>query len=179
MEPTLVTKPSGEENRILPDATPMSDAPRDEINSLPKPLTPDAVAEIYDRIRKKIEHEDTLVSQRLSWLLTSQGFLFVAFGLLLNAPAADSKHLVIAGLSILGIITSLLTLQGVVCASNAITDAFVWWMETTKHPETDTSPFPPLIGRTRWFSDSRATSWGTPIVTLSIWLVMLIWTAAK
>ena len=32
------------------------------------------VSEIYERVREKIEHEDTLISQRLSWLLTSQGF---------------------------------------------------------------------------------------------------------
>jgi len=40
----------------------------------------------YRIVRQQIEHEDSLVSQRLSWLLSSQSFLFTAYAISLNGP---------------------------------------------------------------------------------------------
>jgi len=50
--------------------------------------TQSAVSELdrYRLVRQQIEHEDNLVSQRLSWLLGSQSFLFTAFAINLNGP---------------------------------------------------------------------------------------------
>lgn len=42
--------------------------------------------ERYRLVRQQIEHEDNLVSQRLSWLLGSQSFLFTAYAISLNGP---------------------------------------------------------------------------------------------
>ncbi|MEI6861381.1 MAG: hypothetical protein WCL04_03930 [Verrucomicrobiota bacterium] len=39
-----------------------------------------------EAIRHRIEHEDNLVNQRLSWLVGSQSFLLTAFAILLNGP---------------------------------------------------------------------------------------------
>jgi|SRR5438309_1494043 hypothetical protein len=41
----------------------------------------------YRLLRQQIEHEDNLISQRLSWLLGSQSFLFTAYAISLNGPA--------------------------------------------------------------------------------------------
>jgi hypothetical protein len=38
----------------------------------------------YSLIRQRIEHEDNLVVQRLSWLVASQSFLFTAYAIVLN-----------------------------------------------------------------------------------------------
>jgi hypothetical protein len=38
----------------------------------------------YTRFRAQVEREDTLVNQRLSWLLTFEGFLFAAVAILAN-----------------------------------------------------------------------------------------------
>jgi len=46
-------------------------------------LTP---LEHYQAVRSQIEHEDNLVSQRLSWFLASQAFLFTAYAISLNGP---------------------------------------------------------------------------------------------
>lgn len=43
--------------------------------------------ESIETIRRRLEHEDNLVNQRLSWILTSQAFLLTAYAILLNAPA--------------------------------------------------------------------------------------------
>lgn len=40
--------------------------------------------EYYDQVRRQIEHEDNLVTQRLSWLMASQSFLFSAYAIVLN-----------------------------------------------------------------------------------------------
>ena len=37
-----------------------------------------------DQIRRQIEHEDNLITQRLSWLLASQSFLFTAYSIVLT-----------------------------------------------------------------------------------------------
>jgi hypothetical protein len=45
------------------------------MNEPPPPVT----AEYYDQIRRQIEHEDNLITQRLAWLMASQSFLFSAY----------------------------------------------------------------------------------------------------
>jgi hypothetical protein len=44
-------------------------------------LTP---LQYYQVIRGRIEHEDNLVMQRLSWMVASQSFLFTAYAIVLN-----------------------------------------------------------------------------------------------
>ena len=45
--------------------------------------------DIYHAVREQIEHEDNLITQRLTWLVASQSFLFTAFAILVNAPVAS------------------------------------------------------------------------------------------
>lgn len=88
--------------------------------------------ERLEALRRRIEHEDDLVNQRLSWLVASQAFLLTAFAISLNAPqaprsaayAAASRMLVmllpvagiacilILGLTVLGAIWSMAELRG-------------------------------------------------------------------
>ena len=44
--------------------------------------------QLYDLMRRQIEHEDNLNCQRLAWLVASQAFLFTAFAIVLNGMAA-------------------------------------------------------------------------------------------
>lgn len=53
---------------------------------LPVPSPPISALERYHILRDQIQHEDNLVTQRLSWLMASQAFLFSAYAILLNAP---------------------------------------------------------------------------------------------
>jgi len=41
--------------------------------------------EALEIIRRRLEHEDNLVNQRLSWILMSQAFLLTGYAILLNA----------------------------------------------------------------------------------------------
>jgi hypothetical protein len=39
-----------------------------------------------EEIRRRIEHEDNLLNQRVSWIVSSQAFLLTGYAILLNAP---------------------------------------------------------------------------------------------
>jgi hypothetical protein len=47
----------------------------------PEKLSP---LERYQLFRSRIEHEDNLIMQRLSWLMASQSFLFTAYAIVTN-----------------------------------------------------------------------------------------------
>jgi hypothetical protein len=66
-------------------------------------------------VRSQIEHEDNLVSARLSWLLASQSFLFTAYAITLNGPLLShfktfetNSNLLISLLTVVGIVSALL-----------------------------------------------------------------------
>jgi hypothetical protein len=50
--------------------------------------SPDTLSatERYHILREQIQHEDNLTTQRLSWLMASQAFLFTAYAIVMNGP---------------------------------------------------------------------------------------------
>jgi hypothetical protein len=71
--------------------------------------------EQYHLVRSQIEHEDNLISQRLSWLLASQSFLFTAYAITLNGPSQShfktfeaNSELLVRLLPLVGLISTLL-----------------------------------------------------------------------
>lgn len=53
----------------------------------PAPTAPSLSAlERYHILRDQLQHEDNLTTQRLSWLMASQAFLFSAYAIILNGP---------------------------------------------------------------------------------------------
>ncbi len=89
-----------------------------------------AVELLYDRIRAKIEHEDNLVNQRIMWMITLQGLLFIAYVFSLSAEATSlcvsnsdfiSTLITIRQAMIaVGVGSSFTTLLGVIAALRAI-----------------------------------------------------------
>lgn len=98
---------------------------------------------LYARLRSKIEHEDSLVNQRLTWMITLHGLLFTAYGFSLSAeassltapgilsPEGDRQQLAYANfhrtitnlrhaMVIVGIVSAVAALIGVVAAFRAI-----------------------------------------------------------
>jgi len=76
-----------------------------------------------DSIRRQIEHEDSLVVNRLSWLMGSQSFLFTAYAIVVNGPVvprtaaftAKQDHL-LSVVPLLGIACCLFIYAGVIGA---------------------------------------------------------------
>jgi hypothetical protein len=53
-----------------------------------------SMLDLYHLFRSRVEHEDNLIVQRLSWLVASQSFLFTAYAIVtngLNSPSATSN----------------------------------------------------------------------------------------
>jgi hypothetical protein len=66
----------------------------------------------FPLIQARLSHEDDLVNQRISWLVSSQSFLLTAYAITLNGLAADaSKPLAIVQLKLL----NLLPIVGIAC----------------------------------------------------------------
>jgi hypothetical protein len=54
-----------------------------EATILPKPTSS---AELYRLIRERIDYEENLLNQRLTWLILSESFLVSAYAVMLNSP---------------------------------------------------------------------------------------------
>ena len=114
--------------------------------------------------RAMIEREDELVHQRMTSYLTTQGFLFTAFGVLsagwLGKAERAEPHLfipvavVLAMFCIVAITLAFHTKDAVDAAVKQIRRTVQWWVEYSQErlPEDNESlvlqrPFPPVIGQ--------------------------------
>ena len=60
-------------------------------------------AEVYQSVRDQVVHEDNLVNQRFTWMLTSTGFLMAGFFLLLTSVDKFTEREVLFGVMLLAI----------------------------------------------------------------------------
>lgn len=80
--------------------------------------------ELYDAVRSQIEHEDNLVASRLSWLVSSQAFLFTAYAIvtngLLSTPqikdklVASQQDFIFRVIPVLGLLSCLFIYLGLI-----------------------------------------------------------------
>lgn len=135
--------------------------------------------ERYQIFRSRIEHEDNLVTQRLSWLMASQSFLFTAYAVVssnLGGSAIDSRTPFAKHLSVLAsiiptvaILNSLLILVGIVAAMKAIGE-----LRCRYEKITERLGILPL--QTSW--TVRVSAFAAPVllplVFTAVWLFLLI-----
>lgn len=65
-----------------------------------EPTPPFETAELARTIREMIQHENTLINERMKWLLSSQTFLFAAVGLAWNDHPAILYTIALAGIMV-------------------------------------------------------------------------------
>lgn len=131
-------------------------------------------------VRKQIEHEDNLINHRTSWLLSSQAFLFVAYGTMFAFAKFDpdkfeSFQKVIYGgvVCAIGIWISMVTFKSIRDANDSILALASWWNERFVEKPTEWAagavaehPVPPIMwdrpGGTssKWISAGTGTAWG-------------------
>ena len=130
--------------------------------------------EALESIRRRLEHEDNLVNQRLSWILTSQAFLLTGYAILLNAPAdlrsptyVRHHELLMKLIPLTGILTVLLIWLAIFGALIAMRDLRAC---AGTHPGFDASH---IQGRriTRWLGFSAPMV--IPAVFLLSWLLII------
>lgn len=135
--------------------------------------------ERYQIFRGRIEHEDNLVMQRLSWLMASQSFLFTAYAVVssnLGGSAIDSRTSFAKHMSVLAsiiptvaLLNSLLILVGILAAMKAIRGLRRRYESLTGNLE-----ILPLQTSLRVRVSAFAAPVLLPLVFMAVWLFLLL-----
>ncbi len=135
---------------------------------------------LYDTLRRQIEHEDGLITQRISWLVASQSFLFTAFAIAANTQEGASSPRALRHAHLLDLLPSVaigadvliyISILGGVVALGKLRER--WDGATTP---TERAQLPPLQGPTagRWMG--IASPLLLPLVFLAVWIFLLVTT---
>ena len=135
--------------------------------------------ELYRLFRSRIEHEDNLIIQRLSWLVASQSFLFTAYAITTNGltslepkPAGqflEQSVLLFRLIPTVAISVALLISISILAALRAIRQMRRLYQATSIPPE-----LPPIqtAATTRLLGLSAPLL--LPLLFVSVWLVLLL-----
>ena len=143
-----------------------------------KPERIDDVA-YYNQIRSRLEHEDGLIVNRLSWLMASQSFLFTAYAIVLNGLATPSggaiverQHGLIRLLPLVGILSTGLIYAGLLAAIQAM--GWLLGQFRERIPDEAVLGLPPIhtLGRIR--VRGLAAPALLPVVFLIVWIYLLV-----
>ena len=145
--------------------------------ALPDPLS---AAERYHIFRDQIQHEDNLTTQRLSWLMASQAFMFSAYAITLNAPnrtetsfVATQQAWLLTSIPELAFCSAVLIYVSIVAGAVALRSLHRR-AEPLCRRDGVSSAFPPIQGS--WFT--RMAGLTSPMVLpplfAGVWLFLLI-----
>jgi hypothetical protein len=139
------------------------------------PGSPALTTEQFIFLREEIRHEDNLINQRLSWLVSSQSFLLTGFAIALNGPVQskfpDYEKLTIALVDLLpaaGILTCILSFITIWAA--------LIRMKTIRQLAGHTRPphMPPVHGTDLTRKMGLSGPVLTPLIFLAVRLVLLL-----
>ena len=125
-------------------------------------------------LRQRIEHEDNLINQRLSWLVGSQSFLITAFAISLNAPKEFLKENYAALHAILMHMLPLISIASIVILMITLIGATSALSNLRRHSDQITTKQDiPIHSSTlvRWMGLSAA--FVIPLLFLSLWITLL------
>jgi hypothetical protein len=133
----------------------------------------------YRLVRSQIEHEDNLVSQRLSWMLASQSFLFTAYAITLNGPSQShfkmfetSSTLLLNLLIVVGIVSALLIWASILAGVAAMAKLRRNFHNTV----ADDLPagLPPIQSAGLAYRAGQFGPLLIPLLFTTVWLVLLL-----
>lgn len=135
-------------------------------------MTPE-FQKFYEYTTQRIKQETDLINNRLSWMLTFQGFLFASITLVLrkDTDQAVSSILKIM-IPIIGIVVALLTLTGITAAYRAIRKVRLK-LESNEQLKKEYEQYPPAYGDMLARTLGRVTSYGLPLSLAITWVILL------
>jgi len=158
----------------------------------------------WKRLRSAIEHENTLTNHRITWLVSSQSFLFAAFILAVNQWAKKNEiydealyvyPLVMCVIATAGVITCWLTYQSLCHGDQQLKFLDQWWhigKDWNSCTDTDvigikgkngrqavSMSHPPLQGSSKSRIDKYLGTDKMPIYFLIIWVAILFFIVLK
>ena len=133
----------------------------------------------YSLIRSQIEHEDSLIGTRLSWLAAAQSFFFTAYAIVTSnfGPthpqwAIAQMHLLLTLLPIVAILTCLLIFTSIIAGLLAIAALRRLYITYVDHQAIE--GLPPVQGYRRNRVLGEAAPFLVPLVFLCVWLILLV-----
>ena|ERR1051326_5262045 len=129
--------------------------------------------EYYNTVRSQIEHEDSLVSQRLSWFITSQSFLFTAYAIVtVNVSARPAAQWLMFLLPLIAVCTCVLILITICAGAMAMRALRAQYRH---HGGEASAPhLPPIQGAAHTQLMGLSGPLLLPPLFLAVWLFLLI-----
>jgi hypothetical protein len=125
--------------------------------------------DFYEYTIRQIEREQGLVNNRLSWMLTFQGFLFASIALVANKDTESATRLVFRNvIPAIGIAVALLALVGIHAAALSSNEIKAKWKQRDGFHY-----YPPAFGTRTVSLLGRVTSYGIPTSVILAWLLLL------
>jgi hypothetical protein len=133
----------------------------------------------WKRVRSAMEHENELVNHRLTWLLSSQAFLFAAFALTFQASTKldvkpDQKvfyQFVLAGFAFIGILVGLYIQRPLRTAEIQHDKLRDWWNKSIEENPDRNVRHPPICGESPNWRDRFLPQSKFPLVFVAAWII--------
>jgi hypothetical protein len=124
----------------------------------------------YGYTCRHIEREETLIDHRISWMLTSQGFLFTGFAFLASNTVATQTRMHLAPvIAVVGIMIALLSFTGIGAAYLSINNLIRTWYA---RPEAKGDAYPPITTRVA-SGLGRRLGYRLPLLFLGAWAYLI------
>ncbi len=129
---------------------------------------------VYDSLCHQIEREDGLISTRVGWMLTFEGFLFAALALISNKPDTDVAvyWAMRCALPIVGILVGVMALFAVNAALRALEELKLMWVKG------EFAGLPPPYGGDVNHSTAARYAKGLPFLMIVAWSWILVFFVA-
>jgi hypothetical protein len=136
-----------------------------------------SAVERYHILRDQLQHEDNLTTQRLSWLMGSQAFLFTAYAIVLNAPERaknariDSlQDLLLETLPLVGLLSATLIYLSIIAGIIAMVN--IHRLARNLCGIDEAGRFPPLQGAKLTLYLGYASPLLLPALFIVVWVLL-------
>jgi hypothetical protein len=126
-------------------------------------------------LRDQLQHEDNLITQRLSWLMGSQAFLFTAYAIVLNGPERPKtalmgslQNVLLGTLPVVGFLSAALIYVSIIAGVLAMIN--IYRFTQSRNDVGDVDRFLPLRGKKL----TRYLGFASPILLPPLFI--LVWT---
>jgi hypothetical protein len=150
------------------------------MQSAPIPPVSLSSVERYHILRDQIQHEDNLTTQRLSWLVAAESFLFTAYAVLMNGPeramspfAAQQQQWLITAIPGLGLSSTALIYVSIVAGVMALLNLHHHSRQICEQERSSTD-FPPIQGTDRTRLLGLASPLLVPPLFAGVWLLIMV-----
>lgn len=127
------------------------------------------IKDLYECSVQQIEYEQGLINNRISWMLTFQGFLFGSMALVASDNSAEVIRMTFKTIvPLLGILTSSLAIVGIYASCLTIDAVRRRWKS---HPNS--CEYIATLGLSKASIAARITSYGIPASTIFAWLSIM------